>query len=476
VSATDTQKAIPFPVTSGLAAALARLCFPAAFLFVDSGMLIAAATVAHWLPGTADEPFWQGFLPGTRFVYPLVFWLVSLVALQVFGFYDRLRTVLRNSELADLYAASTAGIVVTMAVTLLVSKESTPAVYILTWVAAPPAIAVGRGLLRRLRRQLCPTSTLSVPLLLIPGQGEESGRLLRRIESVPELDFLPIEVGGSALGNLQEVRQFVQENSIRHVIIAPSQENQDLLGQMADYCQENGLRVAWLQRTTGLPMAISSLRAWDGTPVIHFSEPITQRFYETGKRALDLACALLVFPFLLPLLFLITVAIRLDSPGPVFVVQRRAGRGGRMFDMYKFRSMRTVGDEIPEDLLARNEATGPLFKMREDPRITRIGRLLRRTSLDEVPQVFNVLRGEMSLVGPRPPLPREIPGYDVLQRRRLAVKPGITGLWQVSGRSSLTFEEMLRLDVRYIQKRSLLLDIIILLKTVPCVISGKGAY
>jgi exopolysaccharide biosynthesis polyprenyl glycosylphosphotransferase len=287
---------------------------------------------------------------------------------------------------------------------------------------------------------------------------------------------LPVKGADVALQSAEELRRFVLQNDVRHVIIMPSQENQAFVAEMAEFCQENGLRVAWLQRTAGLPMTISSVHTWDGTPVIHLSEPIGQRLYETGKRALDLACALLILPFFLPVYFLAAIAVKLDSPGAALMRQRRVGRGGRVFDMYKFRSMRTVAEDIPEELRAQNEATGPMFKMREDPRITRVGRILRRTSLDEVPQLFNVLRGEMSFVGPRPPLPREIPGYDEVQRRRLMVKPGITGLWQVSGRSGLTFDEMLRLDVRYIQKRSLLLDIIIMLKTAPCVIGGKGAY
>jgi len=181
-------------------------------------------------------------------------------------------------------------------------------------------------------------------------------------------------------------------------------------------------------------------------------------------------------PVALPLLLVIAVAVKLDSPGPALIGQRRVGRGGRTFDMYKFRSMRCVDEQIPEYLHALNEATGPMFKMRRDPRITRVGRVIRRVSFDELPQILNVLRGDMTLVGPRPPLPREIPGYDEMQRRRLMVKPGITGLWQVSGRSNLTFEEMLKLDVSYIQKRSLLLDMIILVKTVPCVLGGRGAY
>jgi exopolysaccharide biosynthesis polyprenyl glycosylphosphotransferase len=475
VRLTDTREALPFAVTGPVAAAVARFCFPFAFIVVDSAVLIGVATISHWLPGNANEPGWQGFLPGTTFAYPLVFWLVSLLILQFFGFYDRLRVILRNSELTDLYAAVTASVVFTMALLVPIGKESAPGVYILTWVTAPLAMLVAHSFLRRLRRQLYPTSTLTVPVLLL-GQSDELERLLRRIDSVPELDMLPVKAVDGAIENLGEVRRFVQQNGIRHVIITPSQQNQEFLAEMAEYCQESGLRVAWLQRTGGLPMTISSVHTWDGTPVIHLAEPIGQRLYEYGKRALDLACAILALPFLMPLMFLTALAVKLDSPGPALMRQGRVGRGGRAFSMYKFRSMRSVTEDIPEELRARNEATGPMFKMREDPRITRVGRFLRRTSLDEIPQILNVLRGDMSFVGPRPPLPREIPGYDEMQRRRLMVKPGITGLWQVSGRSGLTFEEMLLLDVRYIQRRSLLLDIIIMFKTVPCVLSGKGAY
>jgi lipopolysaccharide/colanic/teichoic acid biosynthesis glycosyltransferase len=143
--------------------------------------------------------------------------------------------------------------------------------------------------------------------------------------------------------------------------------------------------------------------------------------------------------------------------------------------MLKFRSMLQNCD-LPAELIARNETTGPLFKMRDDPRITRVGRWLRRTSLDEVPQLLNILAGSMSLVGPRPPLPRELAGYGEVQRQRLRVLPGLTGLWQVSGRSNLPFEEMVQLDLRYIERRSLLFDVMIILKTVPCVLLAKGAY
>ena len=471
---TDTREALVFQMTGPLAAAIARLCFPACFVVADTFGLITAATVGHWLPGEADTSGWLTVLPGVNFVHPLLFTVISLIVLNLFGFHDRLRTVLRNSELTDLYGAITVSIVLTMAAALVIHDECSAAVYILTWVIAPPAIITARGALRGLRRQILPMSTLTIPVLLL-GESEESKRLLQRIDSVPELDLLPVKVVAGASSNLEDLRLLVQQNEIRHVIITASKGNQAFVSEMAEYCQENGLRVAWLQRTTGLPMTVASVHTWDGTPVIQLAEPISQRLYETGKRAVDLVCALALLPFLLPVLLVAAIAVRLDSDGPIILKQRRVGRGRRAFNMYKFRSMLSGSEEIPEELLARNEATGPMFKMRQDPRITRVGRLLRQTSIDEIPQIFNVLRGDMSLVGPRPPLPREIPGYNELQRRRLMVKPGITGLWQVSGRSGLTFEEMLEMDVRYIQKRSLLLDIIILLKTAPCVIGGKGA-
>ncbi len=471
---TETREAFTFQVIAPLAAAIARLCFPASFVAADALGLATAATVGHWLPGTADTSGWLTVLPGVNLFHPLLFTAISLVILNVFGFHDRLRAVLRDSELTELYGAVTVSVVLTMAVALFLRAECSAAVYILTWVLAPPIIVATRGALRWSRRQVLPMSTLTVPVLLL-GESEESKRLLQRIDSVPELDLLPIVVSASVLNNLEELRLLVQQNEIRHVIITASKENQAYVAEMAEYCQEYGLRVAWLQRTTGLPMTVASLHTWDGTPVVQLAEPISQRLYEMGKRGIDLVCALALLPFLLPIIAVASIAVRLDSSGPIFLRQRRVGRGGRAFDMYKFRSMRRGSEEVTAELLAKNEATGPMFKMREDPRITRVGRLLRRTSIDELPQIFNVIRGDMSFVGPRPPLPREIPGYNELQRRRLMVKPGISGLWQVSGRSGLTFEEMLDLDIRYIQKRSLLLDVIILVKTVPCVISGAGA-
>ena len=195
-----------------------------------------------------------------------------------------------------------------------------------------------------------------------------------------------------------------------------------------------------------------------------------------AKRGIDLLLSLAALPVVLPLGLITAAVIKLDSEGPVFFKQSRIGRGGKLFTLYKFRSMFKDADEKLDELDHLNEAAGPIFKIRRDPRITRMGGLLRKSSLDELPQIINVLRGEMSLVGPRPPLPREVERYDSHQLGRLAVKPGLTCLWQVQGRSNIPFDKWVELDLEYIRNQSLWLDLKILLKTIPAVLRGTGAW
>jgi exopolysaccharide biosynthesis polyprenyl glycosylphosphotransferase len=194
------------------------------------------------------------------------------------------------------------------------------------------------------------------------------------------------------------------------------------------------------------------------------------------KRTVDVVLSLLGLIFLFPFFLLLALIIRLDSPGPVLFTQIRVGKGERLFACYKFRSMYRGADEEKEELMDRNEAKGVFFKIRDDPRITKAGRFLRRLSLDELPQLFNVLMGHMSIVGPRPAPPSEVQRYQPWHKRRLEVAPGITGLWQVSGRSELSFDEMVLLDLYYIENWSPLLDLQIMLRTAPKVILGHGAY
>jgi len=202
----------------------------------------------------------------------------------------------------------------------------------------------------------------------------------------------------------------------------------------------------------------------------------TSFLYRTSKRCLDIVLALLGLVLLLPLLPAIVGLIRLDSAGPILFRQKRVGRHGKLFTCYKFRSMVVNAEALKPNLADRNEATGPAFKIRQDPRITAIGAFLRRSSLDEVPQLFNVLLGQMSIVGPRPQIPAEVELYEPWHRGRLQVQPGITCLWQISGRSLISFDEWMRLDLEYVRRRSMRLDIDILLRTLPAVIARKGAY
>lgn len=197
--------------------------------------------------------------------------------------------------------------------------------------------------------------------------------------------------------------------------------------------------------------------------------------YELAKRIMDVSLCLLVLPFLLPLFLLCALLIWLDDPGPIFFKQLRTGKGGVRFRMYKFRTMVTNAEELKQKYAHLNELTWPDFKMTNDPRVTRIGRILRKTSLDELPQIINVIKGDMSLVGPRP-TSFDVSTYSLRHTERLEVLPGITGLWQISGRSDIDFDQRLLLDIEYIERRSLWFDIQILFRTVIAVFKQEGAY
>jgi len=198
--------------------------------------------------------------------------------------------------------------------------------------------------------------------------------------------------------------------------------------------------------------------------------------YIVAKRGFDLVMGAFILLLLIPIFPLVALMIKLDSRGPVFYKQDRVGERGRRFKFYKFRSMYSEADRQLSSLEKENEQDGPVFKIKDDPRVTNVGKFLRRSSLDEIPQILNVIRGDMSLVGPRPPLPSEVEQYKPWHRRRLDVKPGITCLWQISGRSQIGFDEWMRLDIEYLKTRSIATDMMIFVKTVPAVIAQRGAY
>lgn len=218
----------------------------------------------------------------------------------------------------------------------------------------------------------------------------------------------------------------------------------------------------------------SATQKIETTKKIEFEEKKT---YTIIKRGMDIIGASMGLIFLSWLFLIVAVLIKIEDPkGTVFFKQVRVGKNGKTFYMYKFRSMVSDAEEKLKDLLKYNEIEGAMFKLKEDPRVTKIGKFIRKTSIDELPQLWNVLKGEMSLVGPRPPLPREVKLYSEYDKQRLLVVPGCTGLWQVSGRSELNFREMVELDIKYIQNRSLGFDVLILLKTVKIFLIPNSAY
>ena len=246
-------------------------------------------------------------------------------------------------------------------------------------------------------------------------------------------------------------------------------------------------RLAWELEGTAAELVLSSriadvagprmsLHPVEGMPLIHVQIPRFDGGAYLLKRALDIVVAFVALVLFTPIAALIAIGIKIDDGGPIFFQQSRVGRDGREFKMLKFRSMRVDAEARLAELMASNDGAGPLFKMKEDPRVTRIGRILRKFSLDEVPQFWNVIRGEMSIVGPRPPLPSEVTAYDGTVFRRLYIKPGITGPWQVGGRSDLSWEESVRLDLRYVENWSVIGDLQLMWRTARVMLHPEGAY
>jgi exopolysaccharide biosynthesis polyprenyl glycosylphosphotransferase len=277
------------------------------------------------------------------------------------------------------------------------------------------------------------------------------------------------------IGTLADLPSIAKSRQIDQVVFAVGYRRLGRISGAVGNCNRMGLASVVLTDVMGNVCARRNSGEFFGRPGVQF-EVIRHRDWATAaKSLLDRTLALLALIALSPLFAAVAVMIKCDSDGPVFYKQTRLGRNGRKFTLWKFRTMTDGADREKTRLTALNEMSGPVFKITDDPRITRLGRILRRTSVDELPQLFNVFRGEMSLVGPRPPLPEEVVRYDGWERRRLSVKPGLTCLWQIAGRNEIDFEDWMKLDLQYIDNWSLAKDAEILVKTIPAVLRGIGA-
>jgi exopolysaccharide biosynthesis polyprenyl glycosylphosphotransferase len=326
--------------------------------------------------------------------------------------------------------------------------------------------------------------------ILIVGRNERAAKLAQRIELYPELGLRILgcvdapnghcphyaEYPFRVLGTLEDCEKIVKDYVVDEIFITlPIKSFYSEIERIIKFCETVGIEAK-------IPTDIFRLRSSKAT-ISRYLDLAMIDLYTSPKmnielilkRFMDIAISLFLILMLLPIFLVISVLIKATSSGPVFFRQQRVGYNGRLFTLYKFRTMVEDAEKLKKELLRHNEMDGPVFKMKDDPRVTNVGAFLRRTSVDELPQLINVLKGDMSLVGPRPPVPPEVAQYTLGDRRRLSMKPGITGIWQVSGRNKIPFKEWMEMDREYIDHWSLWLDLKILFRTIPVVLKREGA-
>jgi exopolysaccharide biosynthesis polyprenyl glycosylphosphotransferase len=417
-----------------------------------------------------------------------VAWVAALAVMQA---YERRHLFMGSAEYERVFRA---GVVLTATVTFVSYALDLRLVRGYVVVVLP--MAMGCTVLSRfaLRKGLHRARTRGYYLrrVLVVGHADAVGELCRQLRRQRYHGFDPIGaclppqqvdrafldgVGLPVYGTFEDVGAAVAVGAADVVIVLSCPELDGVrLRRLAWQLEGDDIDLIVASALMDVAGDRTTIRPVDGLPMLHVEHPRLRGIRRVVKEVVDRLGAAVLLVLLAPLLAAVVLAVRLGSPGPALFRQVRVGRDGEEFTIYKFRTMATDAEQRLAALRESNEHDGVLFKMRTDPRVTRVGRHLRRFSLDELPQLLNVLAGQMSLVGPRPPLPAEVAVYPQDMRRRLVVKPGLTGLWQVSGRAELSWEETIRLDLRYVENWSLWLDLVILLRTVTAVLRRSGAY
>lgn len=464
-------------------------------LATDTMMLVGATLAATWVRfGTLGEDVAIGSIG--RFVS---YWQVSLavsllwlVILAVDGMYDLERLTWGAGEFSRVMRAISLGVVIIILVPYVVKAPGLSRAWTLLSVAfAFVAVSVGRLCVRAWLHAERTRGHMHRRTLVV-GNNAEAVSIIQALAKDPGQGLTPVGCLASskseelaldycdglveALGHARDVKRVVDEHDVDTVIIAGSAFDHEVISRIVADLRGSDVSI---HVSSGLFDILTSrvlVRDVAGIPLITVKAISLSAANLRTKRLFDVVMASSIAVLGMPFWLVLAAVIKLDSRGPVFFRQTRVGRGGVEFDMLKFRSMYLDADARRDNLAAVNEASGPLFKMKDDPRVTRTGKWMRKFSVDEFPQLLNVLRGEMSLVGPRPPLPRETVQYRESDWRRMEVPPGMTGLWQVSGRSSLSFDEMVRLDMYYIENWSVGFDLALIVRTIPAMVFARGAY
>lgn len=379
-------------------------------------------------------------------------------------------------------------------VLLAISFVLQPLVFSRLMIMYAAAITIALLSLTRVARRVLQASLrargIGVQRVLVVGAGEIGRSVLRTMVARRDQGFLPIgylgendEDGGvdlgrvKGLGGFDNLARVLREQHVDHVVITLAWTHHDQILKMIRACQQRDVEVSVVPEVFQLNLKQVQVENLDGIPLLRVNGHVPLKgSNRLIKRAMDLALIILASPLLLPAFGLVALAIRLEGKGDIFYKQRRVGENGREFDMIKFRSMIPDADKLRADLIKTHELDPRHPKIKDDPRVTKVGRIIRALSLDELPNLVNVVTGQMSLVGPRPPTPDEVSLYEPWHLQRLQVKPGMTGLWQISGRSEVPFDEMCLMDIYYIENWSVVLDAQILMLTIPRVLLRHGAY
>ena len=454
-----------------------------AFL-LDIALTVASFFIAYWVRGEWISTY-EKLYPLRDYIWLLSlivpFWVVALIYSGAYRFSSKPGLLM---EWLRIVAASAAGIVALTAVLFLLRSIYLSRLFIAVFAALNVlCLASGRVFLH-----MAVSAWLKRPMnvnnIIIVGSGPVAERLALIITAHGNWGFNLLgfvsedgeRSGLKSLGGIGELSDIVHRYNVDEVIFAVPQERVAALEDGFLMLEDEGGNSRLLLSVFPHMIAKVHIEELEDVPLLTFTTLPTNETALFIKRIADIVMSFSVLVLAAPVLLLCAAAIKLSSQGPVFFSQRRCGINGKPFYMHKFRSMYTDAERRLAEVKKFNELDGPVFKIKNDPRITAVGSFLRRSSLDELPQLWNVLKGDMSIVGPRPPLPSEVELYERWQRRRLSMRPGLTCIWQVSGRNNISFADWMRLDLQYIDNWSLWLDFKIIIMTVPAVVFGKGAY
>lgn len=452
------------------------LIFSAFLVPLDYLMLVLSGIFVYYLrfsalvalrPVIYEIPF------GQYFVSLLIIFLIWLIVFALAGLYSLSEKRHFSKEFSKIFLACTVGIML-IVLFIFFKREyfSSRFIILAGWLMSIIFVSFGRIFIHYLQLVYYRQGKGLEPILVF-GSGETAGQISQYIQASPGLGY-------KVLGHLKTVDELIKKWSdkaqkISQIIQAdPKLNRQDIL-RLIEFCNEHQIIFKYTADIFNSLASNVKTETISGVPIIVIQRTALEGWGRIAKRLVDFVCALIFLIILSPIFLILGIIIKLDSGGPVFVKLQRMGERKKIFKLIKFRSMIKNAHQMKKDLLENNERRdGPLFKMENDPRITKFGRVLRKTSLDELPQLFNVLKGEMSLVGPRPHEPEEVAQYQRHHKQLLTIKPGLTGLAQISGRSKLSFEQEARLDIYYIENWSLLFDFQIIIKTIPVVLSSKN--